>query len=818
MVSIQKSPAWKQLVQGIFLGCVIVALSACQTTKATPQAFSQTAVVQPAAPTAENQTGALESTSAAADSDPVDSKISQELINDDPLRQNTQELPDALKSAPRYHLALDVDYTNHRFQGQSQVTYTNQESDPLDQLFFRLYPNGKKSYGEGSLAVESVLLNGLTVTPQLSLEDTVLEIPLSPALDPGDQVVVNFTFSGSIPIDFSIDQDDGSGGYGIYNSNEGVTTLSGWFPMLAVYDQDGWNLDAVSNIGDFVYSDAAYFTVDLTTPGDLVVAATGVLQIIQQSGDRITRRYSSGPGRDFAVVMSPDFKIEQVSVDGVTVTSYFLPGHEHAGAEALQIASASLKIYDSLFGPYPYSEFDIVEAPLRYALGVEFPGLVLVRSNLYDQPEDPVFVTTATHETAHQWWYNVVGNDVFDEPWLDEALATYSSALFSEFEYGASAAQGYYEYLENSLKTAQSNGHDAPVNTSLSSFEQQERGGAYASTVYTKGALFLKAIREQMGDEFFFDALKQYYGEHQFSIATTDDLLRAFETTAGKPLGELYSQWVTTDSFSATPGFDDNQALTFAVIGDYGSGDHNAQAVADLVKSWTPDLIITVGDNNYPDGYWETIDANIGQFYAEYIHPYQGDYGPGAAANAFYPTPGNHDWNTDRLQPYLEYFTLPGNEYYYDFRAGPVHFFALDTDSRTPDGVGMSSVQAQWLKERLAASDAVWKVVYGHVPPYSSGTHGSVDWIRWPFKEWGATIYLSGHDHLFERLEVDGFPYIINGLGGGAIYYFNQPLPGSQKRFTGEYGALLVTANVEEITFQFITTQGNVVDSYTIQK
>lgn len=257
--------------------------------------------------------------------------------------------------------------------------------------------------------------------------------------------------------------------------------------------------------------------------------------------------------------------------------------------------------------------------------------------------------------------------------------------------------------------------------------------------------------------------------------------------------------------------------VRFAVIGDYGKAGEREADVANLITSWQPDFIITTGDNNYPNGAAETIDENIGQYYHQYIFPYVGDYGPGAKINRFFPTLGNHDWITDRAQPYFDYFTLPGNERYYDFTWGMIHFFALDSDSREPDGVGMSSIQGNWLMGNLANSTSVWKIVYMHHPPYSSAHHGSIDWMQWPFKEWGATIVISGHDHVYERLIIDDFPYIINGVGGSPdIYWFSTTIEGSQVRFREDSGAMLVTASDQEINFQFITRKGEVIDSYTI--
>ena len=260
------------------------------------------------------------------------------------------------------------------------------------------------------------------------------------------------------------------------------------------------------------------------------------------------------------------------------------------------------------------------------------------------------------------------------------------------------------------------------------------------------------------------------------------------------------------------------QSMRFAVIGDYGSGSQDERDVADMVKSWNPDLIITTGDNNYPDGGASTIDENIGQFYHEYISPYQGNYGAGNQENRFFPSLGNHDWHAPDAQPYLDYFTLPGNERYYDFVWGPVHFYAINSDSREPDGVGRSSQQADWLQNQLAASRSIWDVVYFHHSPYSSGLHGEVDWMQWPFAEWGADVVLSGHDHTYERISRDGITYFVNGLGGMTRYSFFGAVEGSQVRYNQDFGAMLVEASESAIHFQFINRQNEMIDSFELAR
>lgn len=258
--------------------------------------------------------------------------------------------------------------------------------------------------------------------------------------------------------------------------------------------------------------------------------------------------------------------------------------------------------------------------------------------------------------------------------------------------------------------------------------------------------------------------------------------------------------------------------VRFAVIGDYGTAGEDLAAVAALIESWEVDFIITTGDNNYPNGEAETIDENIGQYFHSYIFPYTGEYGLGGETNRFFPSLGNHDLLSEGGQPYLDYFDLPGNERYYDFEWDFVHLIAVDSDWAEPDGIGRSSPQAEWVQASLAGSDAVWEIVYFHHAPYSSGYHGNTDHMQWPFKDWGASVVITGHDHHYERLLIGDFLYFVNGLGGGARYPTLVPIPGSQVRYRARHGAMLVEATPTEISFQFITVDGEIIDTFSLTK
>ncbi len=505
----------------------------CDTPTAEPVAGS---VIQ--TPTAPTATTAPMKTGAPAASGTQSQDLSQVVL---PGMQTDSAF---LQVAPRYAISLTVNFDAHQIQGHEVIDYTNAEEVALDRLYLRLLPNGHGSYGNGSLEVADTLLDGETVSPTLSLNDSILEVPLPAPLQPDEHARLELNFSGDVPLDFGGEATPA--GYGIYNYSNNIMALANWYPILSVYDTKGWHLDPVSDIGDSVYSDTAFYTVDISAPADVKVAATGSeISATPVDAKTIRHHYLSGPARDFFIIMSPNFQKMEQTVDGTTVNSYYIPSHADGGMAALRVAAASLKIFNQHFGAYPFREFDIAEAPMRYAAGVEYPGIVIIGDFLYDQPNQPNFVVSVSHEVAHQWWYNVVGNDVFAEPWLDEALTSYTSSMYYEFGSGGqTAARGLISYWEDRYQKVVQAGKDDAVNQSLVYFESLNDPTVYSYVVYSKGALFFQAVRQEIGDQAYFSALQDYYKEYQFRIASGSDLLMLFEKAAGRPLGDLYRKWL----------------------------------------------------------------------------------------------------------------------------------------------------------------------------------------------------------------------------------------------------------------------------------
>ena len=296
----------------------------------------------------------------------------------------------------------------------------------------------------------------------------------------------------------------------------------------------------------------------------------------------------------------------------------------------------------------------------------------------------------------------------------------------------------------------------------------------------------------------------------------------------------------------------------FAQIGDYGasagSGDYdgtNAGKVATLVKGWGPQFIITTGDNSYDANGDDTTaglyDTNVGQHYSDYIFPFgtgqSSTYTSTATENKFFPAVGNHDYVSDSLSAFQGYFTLPGNERYYDFQRGGIHFFcinsgiATDGDVIEPDALSGSatehraeeSIMANWLEGKLASSNAHWKVVYFHHPPHSSdvnmGSGKGTPAMRWPFHDWDVDVVISGHGHQYERIKDTNnsdFPYIVNGAGGAPLrgYHSNGLESGitSVLKYNTKQGAVRGTISGDTLKFEFIDYDGTVQDTLTLTK
>ena len=416
--------------------------------------------------------------------------------------------------------------------GLERVRYTNTEPVPLDVLVFRLYPN-LPGYG-GAMTVGDVVVDGTAVETALMKQGSALQVPLEPALAPGMSVEVTLPFSTTVPT-------DRSAGYDVFSFIDDVYALAGFYPTIPVFDDEGWNVEIPALYGDVTFTDVALYQVQLTVPADLRVVTSGsVVATAEHDDGTRTLLAVGGPIRDFYIAMSADYQVISQQVDGTRVNSYYLPGQEEGGAEALRYASESLHLFSQEFGAYPYTELDVVATPTS-AGGIEYPGVIAIASSFYGDPDYYYFGVVVTHEMAHQWWYGLVGSDQLDEPWMDEALTNYSMYLYYEGTAGRDQANVIKEKVfKEPYRTAQREFRDREVGGPVSSFSQED----YVTIVYGKGPLFFDAVRAQVGDAAFFAALQTYLARHRYRVAYPEDLIAAFEDASGQQIDDLYRSWI----------------------------------------------------------------------------------------------------------------------------------------------------------------------------------------------------------------------------------------------------------------------------------
>ena len=250
--------------------------------------------------------------------------------------------------------------------------------------------------------------------------------------------------------------------------------------------------------------------VDLVDPpANLVIAGASQPAI---DGNRYT--FTLLNARNFTFSASNMYTVFATMVGGITITSYAFPFDAAAGRVALNDAAKALDVFNRIYGAYPRASLTVVEADFHD--GMEYDGLYFLSDafyGTYDGTPKGYLTMIGVHETAHQWWYARVANDQALEPWLDEALATYSELVYYSAVY-PDLVKWWWSYRVDYYNPA------GWVNLRIYDY-----GGSYPyrDGVYLRGARFLDQVRQKVGDPAFFDFLHDYATRYQGKIATSQD-------------------------------------------------------------------------------------------------------------------------------------------------------------------------------------------------------------------------------------------------------------------------------------------------------
>ncbi len=430
-----------------------------------------------------------------------------------------------LPGASIYHVALSLASPPTSVLGMEQVRYTNTEDTPLDRVEFALFAD----ILGGGIHVSDVRVDGETVSPEL--QTGVMSIPLTADLEPGSSIVISLTFEITVPTQ------GGNFYYGIFGYNSDILSLAHAIPTILVYNAEGWNDQIPDMDGDPLFVDTAFYVVSVDAPTNLVLVATGSEVQRSEANGRQQVLYADGPARDFYLAASAGLVKLSGEAQGVTVNSYIRPGEEQAGQVALDAGLASIQLFSDLYGEYPYTEFDITPI-VTSAGGVEYPGLTVVALDNYDGYTDDWMELVVVHEVAHQWFYNLVGNDNQDQPWLDESLAEFLTWEYYRLHSGASAASSFETDERMWWQTADD--PDLPIGMEVSAYSSYD----YGAIVYGKGPFFWDALRNKMGQSAFNAMMRDYVATYSWDVATTEEFKALAEQHCGCDLTALFDEWI----------------------------------------------------------------------------------------------------------------------------------------------------------------------------------------------------------------------------------------------------------------------------------
>ncbi|MEM9066868.1 MAG: M1 family aminopeptidase [Myxococcota bacterium] len=474
----------------------------------------------------------------------------------DDRRNVSSYTPHGPNAVPYYDLDLSLAHNQTRFEMDEEVWFTNTTGGELEDLVLRVFAN---SVGDSPrIRVSDVRCVAATCTSEIDARHGAITVRPETAIPEGGRLRVRLRLNGALThidpqrtgmmaqaMESQAQLSSGNlhGDYGLLAESNGVASLGNFYAMVAARRGGRWVKRDESTMGDLGSGDISHFRARIRcAPGSRVAVSGHVLReetVLGQPTQHEVRAVA-GMVRNFAIVVSDRLEFVQREVNGVTVRSWFEPADRSEGATVLASAAEALRIFERRFGPYPYTDLDVVEAPLvGGAGGVEFSGLVTIAKMFYPSGDgaglgiigalmnrqgsgpgmrESMLEFVVAHEVAHQWWHGVVGSDARLHPFVDESLAQFSSVRYMRDRHGAERAE-----LESRRQVA-SNYHmmrnqgleDGAVDRPVASFQHPM---AYAGLVYGKGAFAYRETERVVGEAAFYRALRRYVRENRFGVA-----------------------------------------------------------------------------------------------------------------------------------------------------------------------------------------------------------------------------------------------------------------------------------------------------------
>lgn len=420
-----------------------------------------------------------------------------------------------------YDICATLDTDSYTLTGEVSVDYTYVGESTITSMVFALHPN---RYTNTAMTIDSVYIDGKQVGFSIE-KDVFMEVVLPYEMFGGDSV--------NLVINWKTDIIENNAIYG--RTGEEIR-LSGWYPILSVRENE-WRMDE-SKYGDYLFSECADYTVRLTIDSEYIVASSGKRVSQTNSNATTTYTYTTNDVRDFALVASKDYKVVSGVCGGTLISSYAYT--DELAKETLAYAQQSLSYYSERYGNYPYPTYSVCATSIDEG-GMEFSGLVYVNKELKAIELEEV----VAHETAHQWWYGLVGSNPTIYAWLDEGLTEYSTLTYMENYHkgewkAEKIAKSHQAYLSLMDVESRLNGRaDIPLTQENHLFSSNYE---YAMVTYVKGMLFFENL-DLITHGKLDVALREYLKSFSYDIVTPEDLKGILESRTRLSLTSIFDAW-----------------------------------------------------------------------------------------------------------------------------------------------------------------------------------------------------------------------------------------------------------------------------------
>jgi hypothetical protein len=491
----------------------------------------------------------------------------------------------------QYQMNATLHPENKTVTGTEVLTWRNTSDLPVSDLYFHAYLNAFKNTGStflteavqglarydrviydrpkdgwGYLDIQSItadcngLFSSADLMPSFSYvhpddenakDETVFKVALPRPVNPGMDVVLNISFESKLPYDAPR-----TGFFGDY------FFVAQWFPKIGVLVDGKWNCHQFHTNSEF-FSDYGSYDISLTVPKKYVVGATGMMTDSTLNADgTVTLRFQQDCVHDFVWTAYPHYKVatrmfEYPELPPVKMRLLYQPEHSGYVSDFFDATANTLKHYGIWYVPYPYAQLTIVDAAWRSRTGgMEYPTFFTTEVNWLeaDGAQNPHSLTV--HECGHQFWYGLIGNNEFEDAWMDEGFDSYSDSRCLDASYGLPLYYKTYLGREGfeipiafpgakidlrtcTLENYRKNANKDPIEKL--SYTMMD-GGSYGSNAYDKPALVLWSLEGYLGEETFSKIMKVYAGRYAFKHPKPKDFIEVVNEIAGERMDWFFEQ------------------------------------------------------------------------------------------------------------------------------------------------------------------------------------------------------------------------------------------------------------------------------------